>query len=79
MDDDDEAIAQFLRERGATVCPPAFVAPTTTPMTFVEEQQRLGQLTLQPWLTAKALRRATQHAQRGRQRAVVAGKGPRPR
>lgn len=79
MDQDDEqlAIAQFLAEKGATVCPPAFAAAVTGAVPPPEAARRLAELELAPWLTARALQRATAHAQRGRQRAIVAGKAPR--
>ena len=65
-DDEQLAITRFLEQRGATVCPTAYVAPTSTPLTSAEEQERLRQLRLQPWLSARALVLATQHAERGR-------------
>ena len=79
MDQDDEqlAVMQFLETKGATVCPPAFAATVTGAVPPQEAARRLAELELRPWLTARALQRATQHAQRGRQRAIVVGKGHR--
>lgn len=76
MDQDDErlAITQFLTEKGATVCPTVYAVPIAGAVPQPEEARRLAELELQPWLSARALRLATQHAERGRKRAVVAGK-----
>jgi hypothetical protein len=41
-----DAIARFLRSRGATRCPTAFVAPTATDLSRAEEGRRLRQLPL---------------------------------
>jgi hypothetical protein len=67
--DDEQAIAQFLKDKGATVCPTVFVAPVAGAVSLQEEARRLAELELLPWLSARALRQATQHAQRGRQRS----------
>lgn len=76
MDQDDErlAVAQFLAEKGAQQCPPAFAAAVAGAMPIAVGTQRLAELELQPWLSGRQLQRATAHAQRGRSRAVVAAK-----
>jgi hypothetical protein len=45
-DEEAAAIAQFLASRGATRCPAAYVAPTTSGLSFEEEARRLKCLRL---------------------------------
>jgi hypothetical protein len=48
-----DAIARFLRSRGATRCPAAFVAPTNTDLSRAEESRRLKQLRLKETLSGR--------------------------
>lgn len=68
MGRDDEAaeVARFLTEKGATVCPTVYAVPIAGAVPQPEEARRLAELELRPWLSARALQLATQHAERGR-------------
>ena len=48
-----DAIARFLRSRGATRCPVAFAAPTATDLSRAEEGRRLKQLRLKETLSGR--------------------------
>ena len=52
-DDELDAIALFLRSRGATRCPAAFAAPTATDLSRAEEGRRLQQLRLKETLSGR--------------------------
>jgi hypothetical protein len=48
-----DAIARFLRSRGATRCPAAYAAPTATGLSCAEEDRRLKQLRLKETLSGR--------------------------